>query len=76
MVLAFPYFGCRLLSLVLTEQYPSEGIGEEEVLRGIDETFVAMSHVEIDHAIILVCPDNGYVAADDDVLDTQGVVLR
>ena len=54
---------------------PAEGVGEEEVLGGIDETFVAMTHVQVDHAESLVGPDNGEVTEVHYVLDAEWIVL-
>ena len=60
----------------VSKSHPAEGIGEEQILHGINERFVAMPHVQIDHAVFFVGSDNGEVAVGDDILDAEGIVLR
>jgi len=55
---------------------PAEGVDEEEVLGGGGEAFVAVAHVEVDHPVAGVGPDNREVAAEDNVLQAHGEVFR
>ena len=50
---------------------PAEGVDEQEVLGGVGKAVAAVSHVEIDHAIVPVGPDDGEVASEDDVFDPE-----
>ena len=55
--------------------HPAEGIDEEEVLGGVGEAFVTVAHVQVDHAVGAVGPDDGEITAEDDVFQTHGEVL-
>jgi len=60
----------------VTAYHPSERIGEKQILSGIGETFVTVAHVQVDHAVVLVSPDDREVAPFHDVLDAEGIHLR
>ena len=54
---------------------PTECIHEEQVLRGVDETFVAVPHVQIDHSVLLVRPDDREIAELDNILQAKRIHL-
>lgn len=54
---------------------PTKGIGEKQVLLCSYELFVAVSHVEIYHAVALVGPYNGKIAVLYYVFDAEWIVL-
>ena len=54
---------------------PAKGIDEEQVLCCIDKAFVTVTHVQVNHPILLVCPDDREVAELDDIFQTERVHL-
>ena len=54
MPLCVKFFKRRWYVLGRLVDNPPEGVGEELLLRGIGEAVVAMTHVEIYHAILVV----------------------
>jgi hypothetical protein len=55
---------------------PQKSIFEHEVLSGVGEDLVAMSHVQVDHAVFRVGPDDGDISRGERVLETEGIVGR
>ena len=70
-MLAAPYCLSLLLKRVafrVSTYNPTKRIHKEKVLCCIDEAFVAVSHVKINHPLLLVCPHNRKVAKVHDIL--------
>ena len=59
-----------------TADQPAEGVDEEEVLGGRGEAFVAVAHVQVDHPVAGVRPDNREVASKNNVFQAHGEILR
>ena len=77
-MLAAPYCLSLLLKRVafrVAAHYPAEGVDEKQILRGIDEAFVAVPHVQVNHPVLLVRPDDREVAPLHDVFQAEGIHL-
>src|SRR5882724_5964496 len=55
---------------------PQHGVFKEMVLCLVIKDVVAVAHIHIEHTVVSVGPYDGEVAAGDDVLETDGIVLR
>lgn len=53
---------------------PAEGIDEQKILGCISEFLIAMTHIEIYHAVATVAPYHREISVADDILQAYRVV--
>ena len=53
--------------------YPTEGVYEEQVLCRVGKARVAMPHVQVNHPVSGIGPDNGEVTPAYNVLYSEGI---
>ena len=59
----------------VTADNPAKGIYKEQILLCSYKLFIAVSHVEIYHAVALVGPHYGKIAVLHYVFDAEGIVF-
>ena len=53
---------------------PEDGVFEQAVLEGRTENEVAMAHIHVQHFIFCIGPDDGDIAAAEDIFFSQGII--
>ena len=63
----------KRVALWVSADHPSEGVDEEQLLCGIDEALVAMSHIEVYHPVFLVGPHDWKIAEFHHIFQPEGI---
>ena len=65
----------KWIPLRATAYYPTESVGEKQVLSSISKAFLPMASIEIDHTILGIGPGNGKITALHYVLNPEWIHL-
>ena len=63
------------ISLLVRTYHPAEGIDKQKILCGVNEFFIAMSHIQIYHSVFGIGPYDGEITEVHYIFDAQGIVL-
>ena len=65
----------KWIPLRATAYYPTESVGEKQVLSSISKTFLPMASIEIDHTVLGIGPGNGKITSLHYVLNPEWIHL-